>query len=248
MTTISDNESCFGYCVDCGKKHALGEGNARKYCRELIAELEQQQRIDLLCDSGDPRFSTDYLFGDARGQMFGVLECEDSDGQVVVLKAFSCQYNGAWLVDGWCPPLLDVDEYNRIVPDVDIEIKSLGRQIDGLPSDSEKRKELKRRRKKISQDQMKRIHSLYSVHNFKGEVVSLSEAFFQGKGMPTGTGDCCAPKLLNFAAKNNLKPLGLAEFYWGKENRSGSKKHGEFYSCCEGKCKPILGFMLCGLV
>jgi tRNA pseudouridine32 synthase/23S rRNA pseudouridine746 synthase len=62
-----------------------------------------------------------------------------------------------------------------------------------------------------------------------------------------GVGECCAPKLLNYAALNGLKPLGLSEFYWGKENKSGTRKHGEFYPACAEKCQPILGFMLCGI-
>ena len=94
---------------------------------------------------------------------------------------------------------------------------------------------------------MKDIHNLYELHNFCGEKKSIYEAFCLPKGIPTGTGDCCAPKLLNYAALKNLKPIGLAEFYWGAENRSGSRQHGEYYSCCENKCQPILGYMLCGL-
>ena len=88
---------------------------------------------------------------------------------------------------------------------------------------------------------------LYSLSNFKDETVSLREAFCVDKGMPTGAGDCCAPKLLNYAAKNHLKPLSLSEFYYGRENKSGSRQHKTFYSCCEEKCQPILGFLLCGL-
>ena len=41
--------------------------------------------------------------------------------------------------------------------------------------------------------------------------------------------------------------FGLAEFYWGRENRSGNRRHALFYPSCEEKCRPILGFMLCGL-
>ena len=59
-------------------------------------------------------------------------------------------------------------------------------------------------------------------------------------------GDCCAPKLINFAAKNKLEPISIAEFYWGQENASGSKKHLHFYGSCEEKCGPILGRMLYG--
>lgn len=77
--------------------------------------------------------------------------------------------------------------------------------------------------------------------------MGIEEAFCEDKGIPTGTGDCCAPKLLNYAARNRLKPIGISEFFFGRENKSETRKHGEFYPSCKIKCEPILGFMLCGL-
>ncbi|MGY8674438.1 MAG: hypothetical protein ACKVHO_17840, partial [Verrucomicrobiia bacterium] len=66
-------------------------------------------------------------------------------------------------------------------------------------------------------------------------------------GLPGGVGDCCGPKLLQHAANTRLKPIGLAEFYWGGPHLSGKRQPGSFYPCCEEKCQPILGYMLCGL-
>jgi tRNA pseudouridine32 synthase/23S rRNA pseudouridine746 synthase len=266
--------SASGFCSACGTVHSLGEGNSRKYAMELMEHLETQKRIDFphpprpSLHSGHPssggefsrspppegcpqggvgsnlqspnhQFSTDYLFGEARGQMFGVLECEDGDGNTVVLRAFSCQYNGEWLVDGWVPPILDVNEFYRLSDPVDREIKQLDRLIA-----EQKNPELIQKRKALSQELMKQIHALYRLTNFRGQTRPLTDVF-QG-GIPTGAGDCCAPKLLNHAAKNGLKPLGLSEFYWGRENRSGTRQHGELYPACAEKCQPILGFMLCG--
>ena len=96
-------------------------------------------------------------------------------------------------------------------------------------------------------DLMQQIHRLYRLKNFRGQEISLFSAYSGKNGIPTGTGDCCAPKLLNLAASRGLIPLGLAEFYWGRENRSKSRIHGHFYPSCREKCQPILGFMLCGL-
>ncbi len=201
-----------------------------------MAQFEAKQCID---DGRDSRFSTDYLLGEARGQMFGVLECTTASGDIVVLRAFSCQYNGEWLVDGWVPPVLDVVEFNRIADPVDREIKTLDRMISEGHEPG-----LIRRRRALSRDLMTRIQGLYRLTNFRGETRPMTEVF-QG-GIPTGAGDCCAPKLLNHAALLGLTPLGISEFYWGRENRSGTRKHGEFYAACAEKCQPILGFMLCG--
>jgi hypothetical protein len=201
-----------------------------------MAHLEANRCLD---DGRDARFSTDYLLGPARGQMFGVLECRAADGNLVVLRAFSCQYNGEWRVDGWVPPVLDVVEFHRITEPVDREIKALDRMISEGATPG-----LIQRRRALSRDLTTRIQGLYRFTNFRGQTRPLTEVF-QG-GIPTGAGDCCAPKLLNHAALQGLTPLGISEFYWGRENRSGTRRHGEFYPACAEKCQPILGFMLCG--
>ena len=64
---------------------------------------------------------------------------------------------------------------------------------------------------------------------------------------PAGAGECAAPKLLQFAYRHGLKPLALAEFWWGESPSSAIRKHGHFYPACRGKCEPILGHMLQGL-
>ena len=117
LKTIQTDKTCFGFCAHCGMEHSLGEGNARVHAMRLMQELKGKRRIDLAAEdsNADPRFSTDYLFGRARGQMFGVLECEDQQGNKVILKAFSCQYNGVWEVEGWVPPLLSVQAYDDLV-------------------------------------------------------------------------------------------------------------------------------------
>ncbi len=220
-------------------KQMLPVGNGRKYAQELMGELERLQCID---DGTNPKLSTDYLFGDARGQMFGVLECEGANGNTVILKAFSCQYNGEWLVDGWVPPIFDVAAFHELTQPVYKEISALGEQIQNHPEN----KELIEQRASLSRNLMREIHELYTLTNFNGEKRALFDVF-DAKTVPAGTGDCCAPKLLNHAALNGLKPIGLSEFYWGKESKSGARKHGEFYPACAEKCQPILGFMLDGI-
>ncbi|RZK77573.1 MAG: pseudouridylate synthase, partial [Pedobacter sp.] len=41
-----------------------------------------------------------------------------------------------------------------------------------------------------------------------------------------------------------MRPLALAEFWWGQSPKSDTWKHGEFYPCCKEKCAPILRHML----
>lgn len=216
---------------------------------ELMTLLDQEKSIDFEMESALNRteLETDFLYGGARGKMFGVLVCCTASGEKRTLKAFSGQYNGMWEVDGWVPPLFDVQEFYTLTSPVEKQIKALGREAAEGTFDPTNRKILLQRRKKLSQQLMKEIHSLYRLHNFRDEQCSLFELFADTNGIPTGTGDCCAPKLLNFAAIHGLQPLGLAEFYWGRTNRSASRHEGHFYPACEDKCGPILGFLLCGL-
>lgn len=98
----------------------------------------------------------------------------------------------------------------------------------------------------MSQELMQKLHAIYRLANFRGQTSTLFAAYINDGGIPTGTGDCCAPKLLHQAATMNLTPVSIAEFYWGKVNRSQSRHHGRFYPSCREKCWPILGHLLCG--
>ena len=238
-----------GYCPACGREHSFSGQAAQAEALALMRALAGQKRVDLLAaeSEADPRLGTEYLFGEARGQMFGVMVCRDAAGRRQVLRAFSCQYNGVWTVDGWVPPLFDVREFEALTGETERRIKELGAEIAGGAAPAAVIEEKRRERKRLSQRLMREIHGLYRLHNFRGETRSLAAAFIGPGGLPTGSGDCCAPKLLNYAARNNLIPLGIAEFYWGRENRAGTRQHGRFYGACAEKCAPILGFLLCGL-
>jgi hypothetical protein len=211
--------------------------------------LGTRKSLDLFSspETCDPRLATDSLYGEARGKMFGVMECLAGDGSIVILRAFSGQFNGFWDIDGWAPPLFDSRRMTAISVAVEREIKRLGQEMAGPGCSPLRRRELQQQRRQLSQDLMRRMHGLYRLTNFRGEKAGLFAAYCGENGIPTGTGDCCAPKLLNHAARQHLLPLGMAEFYWGRENRSGGRQEGCFYSSCREKCRPILGFLLCGL-
>jgi tRNA pseudouridine32 synthase / 23S rRNA pseudouridine746 synthase len=64
---------------------------------------------------------------------------------------------------------------------------------------------------------------------------------------PAGAGECAAPKLLNYTFAHDLRPLAMAEFWWGASPKSAVRKHRQFYPACLGKCQPILAHMLKGM-
>ncbi|MCI5138390.1 MAG: hypothetical protein D3922_08230 [Candidatus Electrothrix sp. AR1] len=237
-----------GFCQSCEQEHCLPASPAEEAALQLMKTLESEGRIDFALPShrADPRCSVDYLWGPARGKMFGVLIAQAPNWDKVHLRAFSGQYNGLWQVPGWVGPVFDCNAFHQVHDDEERAIKKLTRQIDGLVPSCPERQDLVRLRKKKSQQLMREIHSLYRLQNFHGQSAGLKKIFHSDKGVPTGTGDCCAPKLLQHAALHGLTPLGLTEFYLGKENASGSRQHGCFYPSCRTKCYPILGFMLCG--
>ncbi|MBD0268990.1 MAG: RluA family pseudouridine synthase [Cyanobacteria bacterium Co-bin8] len=104
---------------------------------------------------------------------------------------------------------------------------------------------LKRQRKDLSRRLQAQMHETYRLTNFAGQSQSI-DALAQS-GLPTGTGDCCAPKLLQYAATQGLMPLAMAEFWWGRPSASGDKLPRQFYGACEDRCQPIMGFLLAGL-
>lgn len=241
--------TCSGFCANCQTIHTMPMGPAKNAALKLIKQLDRKKRLDFHTppEGADSRFSTNYLFGDARGKMFGVMVCQRKDGSTLTVKSFSGQYNGAWKIKGWAPPLFDLQLWHKVNDDTEKEIKNLGTQIDELDKTSSQGKELIKRRSKLSRELMKEIHQLYRLNNFRSQCRPLVKIFNGKNGIPNGTADCCGPKLLNYAAINNLMPLGLAEFYYGRPNKQGNRIHGNFYPSCREKCEPILGFMLCGL-
>jgi hypothetical protein len=241
----AQNLDCSGYCRDCGREHTLAAEPAVPLARDLLAELERRGGIGTGAEQ-DSRLSLDYLYGPARGQMLGVLKYTDHSGTEGVLRAFSGQYNGLWHVPGWAGPIPDAAEFARVVRFDEPRIKDLTLRMRGLEEHDPLRLAMLAKRRELSRNLMERIFTLYRLTNFRGQARSMAEAF-SGLAMPTGTGECCAPKLLHHAALHGLTPLGLAEFYVGRENRSATRRHGEFFAPCAEKCRPILGFMLCGL-
>lgn len=104
---------------------------------------------------------------------------------------------------------------------------------------------LKKKRRQMSVDLQQQIFDEYYFLNGHQVRKSLGDIFEEQP--PSGAGECAAPKLLHFAFLNNLKPIALAEFWWGASPKSEIRKHGMFYPACRGKCEPILGHMLKGV-
>ncbi|MDA9906635.1 RluA family pseudouridine synthase, partial [Cyclobacteriaceae bacterium] len=109
--------------------------------------------------------------------------------------------------------------------------------------------ELKEKRKSKSAALQQQLFDQYQFLNQQNERKGLTTLFKHTKQQrpPAGAGDCAAPKLLQHAFLNDLKPVALAEFWWGQSPKLELRRHGYFYPACLGKCKPILTHMLAGM-
>ena len=109
--------------------------------------------------------------------------------------------------------------------------------------------ELKEERQRRSAELQMRLFEQFRMLNAQGEERDLCEIFAPTVQQipPAGAGECAAPKLLQYAYRNGLRPVAMAEFWWGNSPKGEVRQHGIFYPACNGKCKPILGHMLVGL-
>ena len=109
----------------------------------------------------------------------------------------------------------------------------------------------------LSQELQTWLFHQYQLLNARGEakdLVDIWQEYYNRPKLlqkyplpPGGTGDCCAPKLLQYAYQQGLKPLCMAEFWWGATTKTELRHHLNYYPACRGKCKPILTWMLQGL-
>ncbi len=107
---------------------------------------------------------------------------------------------------------------------------------------------LKRKRSQMSDELQEWIFRQYIVHNALGEESSIHDIFAaEGLVPPGGTGECAAPKLLEYAFRNGLRPVSMGEFWYGKSPETAVRTHGHFYPSCTSKCGPLLGWMVRGL-
>ena len=109
--------------------------------------------------------------------------------------------------------------------------------------------ELKNKRRQMSDELQRWLFSQYIMLNAKGEQKDLVDIFHDYKGTlpPAAAGDCCAPKLLQYAYQHHLKPVCIAEFWWGESPQAEIRHHLEYYPACRSRCLPILTWMMQGL-
>ena len=188
----------------------------------------------------------------AEGKMLGVLRVRRPDGSEDDLYAFSGLAGGRNRVEGFVPPIYDLLDPEGHFKQEEAAIVALTRRIQAMRGDGNASENecaaLIRERRDRSVNLQEWIFEQFIVHNARGESLSIAEVFARrGLVPPGGTGECAAPKLLEHAYRNGLKPLALGEFWYGASPEGELRRAGSFYPACTGKCGPLLAFMLEGL-
>lgn len=167
------------------------------------------------------------------GKMLGVLKVEDEEGREDYLYAFSGTVGGRATLPGFVPPI-----YDLTAPEGYFRLREA--EISAMPAGPE--------RAAASAELQTWIFDQYRVSNARGETLTIREVFARrGLIPPGGTGDCAAPKLLQYAYSHHLTPIAMGEFWYGASPASEVREQGRFYPSCTGKCGPLLSFILEGL-
>lgn len=187
--------------------------------------------------------------------MFGVLIVKNENNQLGYLAAFSGKLAGGNHHAKFVPPVFDGLSDESFVNEGMIALGKIIEEINILESENKKEnaskiEELKIKRKNHSTTLQNKIFDHYAFLNISGKSKSLRTIFEEEdyKNPPVGAGECAGPKMLQYAFQNNLKPLAIAEFWWGQSPKSETWVHQKFYPCCKEKCFPILKHMLQDLV
>lgn len=180
-----------------------------------------------------------------KGKMFGILvvradryrslpQSHSFQPQLASLWAFSGLLDGKNQQEGFVPAVFDLQQHGTYFQQEDTIISN-------MPDSEEK----SNRSRALQMWLFRQFHFL----NAAGESRNLCDIFEEEtcRIPPSGAGECCAPKLLQYAYRHNLHPICMAEFWLGASPKGEMRYDGEYYPACQAKCKPILKHMLKGL-
>lgn len=186
-----------------------------------------------------------YDFRVERGKMFGVLVIKKPNNTYCYLGAVSGKLPENKICDKLIPSVFDEASGDFFFNTGMLRLSEFGNKIKHSNSTSEIIF-LKEERREKSVSLQKRMFENYHFENLSGRQKNILEIYrdsVQGSP-PSATGECAAPKLLQYAIKNQLEPISLAEFWWGSSVKNKEKKHGSLYPACRNRCRPILEYIL----
>ena len=187
----------------------------------------------------------EYDFRIQQGKMFGILVIQKEDYSFGYLGTVSGKLPQNAVCPRFVPSVFDDSAHDFFMNKGMTELSEIGNQIKKI-SDPDEINSLKKSSKQKSIALQQRLFENYHFSNISGKTKNLLEIFAhssQGKP-PSAAGECVAPKLLQYAIQHRLKPVALAEFWWGNPMKNNEREHSNFYPACKNRCRPILEYML----
>ena len=182
-----------------------------------------------------------------QGKMFGVLLVRTPEGETGFLAAFSGNLAGSNHHSYFVPPVYDLLNPEGYFKQEEARISELNSVLLGCSQEYAVKYKEERKNRSIALQEW--IFRQFRLRNALGEEEDILSIFKRTahRNPPAGTGECAAPKLLQYAYLHGFQPLAMAEFWWGNSPKGEIRRHGHYYPSCRHKCEPILGFMLQGL-
>lgn len=186
-----------------------------------------------------------YDFRIQKGKMFGILVVQKADNRYGYLGTASGKLPKNAICNRFIPSVFDdaIDDF--FINNGMTELTEIGilRKNSTNQAEIDSLKE-KSRQKSIALQ--RRLFENYHFLNLSGKKENLLDIFKRSShgNPPSAAGECAAPKLLQYAFSHQLKPIALAEFWWGKPTINKEREHNVFYPACKDKCRPILEYML----
>lgn len=227
---------------------------ARNYCEIALSLLDNKVL-------GLKQISRESEERKNQGIMLGSLVCyeKETNNQIILLAVSGIARQLVHEADGSnsffynqekfiiVDPLVSPAKIEEALLENDEEIHAITNTINKIKEDSDNKnlyEELVEKRTKLCSDSLKKVFDLYSFTCFNGSKITLNEIILQhgNKLPPTGTGECCAPKLLSYAFEHNLQPVSMDEVYYGQPSKS--RECGKSYSPCDERCGYILPAIL----
>ncbi|MCR5080165.1 MAG: RluA family pseudouridine synthase [Treponema sp.] len=220
----------------------FNEADAYEFCLDIANEITLgMRRIENITQVSEERKNS--------GVMIGALIASDSDG--IKKKLFTLSGTSKKIVSEkisadeiYVEPIVSPEKIAEALRENDAEIHRL---TDEINFGCENSAQLKAERKELTTQSLQKVFDLYSFNCIDGNTRSLNSICkkkLKGNLPPTGTGECCEPKLLSYAFKNKLTPLSMAQIFYGEKSESVEKKHLEKYPPCDERCGIILPYML----
>lgn len=202
----------------------------------------------------------------SQGKMFGVLVVEAPSAaphEYSFIAAFSGLLNGTNCIPYFVPPIYDLLPTDGHFQQEQARIEALSQRITTCQNEIE-RNALQHERRQRSETLQDWLFAQFLCLNAKGhssDILHIFTDYYHTRMLhpenyaqharthhiPGGTGECCAPKLLQYAYLHHLRPLCMGEFWVGSSTTGEVRHDGQFYPACESKCRPLLSYMLQGL-